>query len=79
MPISSLMLSTADGQAPTVVRTVQDHPGITVAGVSGNRVAVLTETRTRAEDRDIWDALENTEHVVGVNLVYHNFEDLEDQ
>lgn len=79
MPISSLILNTSVGHAATVASAIQDQPGVTVAGVKGESVVVLTETTDRGEDRGIWNALENTEHVVGVNLVYHNFEDLEDQ
>lgn len=79
MPISSLIIHAAIGHADAVAQAIQIRPGVTVAETQGERLVVLTETANRDEDRHIWNELENTEHVVGVNLIYHNFEDLEEE
>ena len=79
MPISSLIIHATVGHAGAVAQAIQTRPGVTVTETRGEMLVVLTETANRDEDRHIWNELENTEHVVGVNLIYHNFEDLEEE
>ncbi len=77
MPISSLIVSAEEGATTRVVTALQALPEITLAQVEGERIAVLTETTSREADKALWDQLEQQDGVRAVELIYHNFEDLE--
>ena len=42
-----------------------------------NSLLVITETDATSEDEALWKRIEGVAGVVAVELIYHNFEDLE--
>ena len=76
MPISSLVVTTRQGHAARVAATLRGLDGVTVTDIRGEELVVVTETPDRGADKRVWDRVEATDHVLGVSLVYHNFEDL---
>ncbi len=78
MPISSLIVRTKGGAAEQVSRDLQSMAGLEISHVDGNDLVILTETASREEDSLLWDAVAGTTNVLGLDLIYHNFEDLEE-
>ncbi len=78
MPISSLIIQSKESRSQEVADRLRGLAGVEVSEIRGDQVVVLTETSSRKEDREVWKAMESTEHVLGVSLIYHNFEDLEE-
>ena len=78
MPISSLIVRTR----PDSVRPVMDALSVieeaTIHETWGQSIVVVTQTKTKDEDKQIWDRIEHVEGVVQTDLIYHNFEDVEE-
>ena len=77
MPISSLIVRTTTGAGPTLAGDLTDHPAIEVCQVTPEAVAIVTETPEEPMDRLLWKQLEAHDAVTHVELIYHNFEELE--
>ena len=77
VPISSLIVRTEAAGTDAVVAEVSALAGATVSHVEGQDIVVLTETQARSEDTGLWERIESMHGVNAVELIYHNFEDLE--
>ena len=79
MPISSLIARTDSPEnASLVANVVSTIPRCSVERIEGNDLIILTETSDTKEDKAIWDQLEGLGHIQSLELIYHNFEDLEE-
>jgi nitrate reductase NapAB chaperone NapD len=78
MPISSLLVKAQSKDVERIAGAIGAMPGAQVFRVAGEDIAVLTETTDRDEDKGIWDAVEALPGVVKIDLIYTNFEDLEE-
>ena len=77
MPISSLIVRTEEPKQAFVVEALATHPAIEVGHVGTGSIAVITETPGKDADTYLWKQIEAIEGVTHVELIYHNFEDLE--
>lgn len=80
MPISSLIVRTKANETNVIadqIRNTVDHTE--VSNIEGDNIVVLTDTATRDEDKEIWGKIESIPGVLKVDLIYHNFEDLEEE
>lgn len=77
MPISSLIVRTQASQHDCVIETLATHPAIEVGHVGPGSIAVITETPGKDADTHLWKQIEAIDGVTHVELIYHNFEDLE--
>lgn len=79
MPISSLIVRTKSERTQNVASSIGEITGAEVSRIEAESIVVITDTRDQHQDRRIWDAIEAMPGVIGVNLIYHNFEDLENE
>ncbi len=77
MPITSIIANVNTDSIDAVVQQINELPDATVTDIKDNNLVIVTDTRTRQEDRDIWVKLDNISGVNSLNAIYHNFEDLE--
>ncbi len=78
MPISSLIVEVAGAEVAGVVAAINQLPYAEVSHTEKERLVVLTDTPNQDADHELWKQLEGVPGVAIVNLIYHNFEDLED-
>ncbi len=78
MPISSLIVQTVTTKVDEVAEAIGNLEGASVTKVEGANIVTLTDTKSREEDQKIWDKLESIPGVIGVSLIYHNFEDVKE-
>ena len=78
MPISSLIVQARNGRVEAVAERLRTIPELEVTGRQGDQLVVVAETGNRKHDREVYRRIEDTEEVVALNLIYANFEDLED-
>ena len=78
MPISSLVIKVAEHEVEKVVEKISSLNGARVSDTIGNSIVTLTETASTAQDKEMLEQLEQIEGVISVNLIYHNFEDVEE-
>lgn len=76
MPISSVVITSAEGQGEAVAGRIAALHGTEVHGVlpDGQVVAVI-EADSVQDEVDIVVAMNAVEGVVAVRMAYHNFED----
>lgn len=79
MPVSSLLVRTDPERAAKVAEDLGQVPGTEVTDIKGDQIVVVTDTRSAQEDRDLHEKLEDVPGVLAVTLVYHNYEDLEEE
>ncbi len=77
MPISSLIVRTRPERVQQVVKRVLELDGTAAPETREDCVVVLTETADRRADKELWDSIEAIDGVTGLDLIYHNFEDLD--
>ena len=77
MPISSLIVRTGEPDASRIVPALEAIGAVTSCDAQGPNIIVITETDATSEDEALWKTIEGVEGVVAVELIYHNFEDLE--
>lgn len=77
MPISSMIVTSRGGCSSRVADRLRLLDGVSVTDIHGEELVVVMETGSMSDDRLLWDRVEATEDVLGVSLVYHNFEDEE--
>ena len=78
MPISSLIVQAQSGCAEAVAERLRAFPELEVTPGHGDHLVVVSETGNRKHDREVYSRIEETDEVVALNLIYANFEDLED-
>ena len=78
MPISSVIVRSSTEDVPIVAQAVKDIPNADVTTVSGENLIVVTQTDSREKDKQLWNTLEALPNVIGLDLIYYNFEDLEE-
>ena len=79
MPISSLIVRTTEPDANGVARALETHPAVTTCEVRGADILIVTETGATSDDEALFKQFEQVEGVRAVELIYHNFEDLEEE
>ena len=73
--ISSLVVETAPEYTQVVASELPQKPGVEVHGIEGYKIVITIESETVDESHDIANGLMDITGVIGVNLVYLNFED----
>ncbi len=77
MPISSLIVRTAEDRTDAISAKLATHPAIEVSYTVPGSVVIITETPDDHIDKHLWEQIEALDGVSLVELIYHNFEDLE--
>ena len=77
MPISSLIVQAQSGRAEAVAERLRSFPELEITPGDGDHLVVVAETENRKHDREVYQRIEETDDVVALNLIYVNFEDLE--
>ena len=75
MVISSLVVETMPDRTDDVARELAQREGVEVHETNGYKVVVTIEAETLDESHDIASTFVALEGVIGINLVYANFED----
>ena len=75
MVISSLIVETAPEYTEVVAAQLPTLHGVEVHGIEGYKVVITIEAPTVDESHDIANSIVPITGVIGVNLVYLNFED----
>jgi len=76
MPISSLVIECAVGRAQEVASYLETLPGAEVHDAHDNCLVVVTDTKTKQEDRDLVDEMGSVSGVITATPVFTNCEDL---
>ena len=75
MVISSLVVETAPEYTRAVADELPKRQGVEVHGIEGYNIVITIEAPTVDESHDIANNIVPITGVIGVNLVYLNFED----
>lgn len=75
MVISSLVVETAPEYTEAVAAQLPGLPGVEVHGIEGYKIVITIEAETVDESHGIANSIIPITGVIGVNLVYLNFED----
>jgi nitrate reductase NapD len=75
MVISSLVVETLPDSTPAVSQALSSIEGVEVHGLNDNQVVVTIEAETTDDSHTIASSFIKIEGVLGINLVYANFED----
>jgi len=79
MPISSLLLHVnQEENVDQVVKGVDSVKDATVSEIMGLKLVVVTETTSLKDDKHIFETLEKIPGVAKLDLIYCNFEDVEE-
>lgn len=78
MPISSLIVRSTPEHVTDVADQIRAVSGASVTDIKGENVIVITDTASQDEDKQIWNQIEQLNGVCKVDLIYHNFEDVEE-
>ena len=73
--ISSLVVETAPEYTDAVSKELAGLDGVEVHGVDGYKIVITIEAETVDESHAIASGMINITGVIGVNLIYVNFED----
>ena len=73
--ISSLVLECLPGREEEVARAAASVPGVEVHGVREGKVVITIEAPSVDDSAEIANGLVSADGVIGINLVYVNFED----
>ena len=73
--ISSLVVETAPEYTQAVADELRTRRGVEVHGIEGYNIVITIEADTVDESHDIANAMPLITGVIGVSLVYLNFED----
>ena len=73
--ISSLVIETASDYTDAVAAQLADMEGVEVHGIDGYKIVITIEAETVDESHDIANSIVPITGVIGVNLIYLNFED----
>lgn len=75
MVISSLVVETAPEYTEAVAAALPGLEGVEVHGVQDYKIVITIEAETVDESHDVANSIVPITGVIGVNLVYLNFED----
>ena len=75
MVISSLVVETAPEYTEAVATVLPGLEGVEVHGVQDYKIVITIEAETVDESHDVANSIVPITGVIGVNLVYLNFED----
>ena len=75
MVISSLVVETMLDYTQQVANELASRQGIEVHGIEGYKIVITIEAPTVDESHDIANAIVPVTGVIGVDLIYLNFED----
>lgn len=75
MVISSLLVSTVADQTKEVAAELPKHPGVEVHEINDFKIVITIEANTVDDSHDVASSLATIPGVLGVSLVYVNFED----
>lgn len=75
MVISSLVVETMPERTTDIACKLERREGVEVHDIVENRVVVTIEAETTDDSHDIASDFVNIHGVIGINLVYANFED----
>jgi len=73
--ISSLVVETASSYTAAVARALPQMPGVEVHSIEDYKIVITIEADTVDESHDIANSIVPITGVIGVNLIYLNFED----
>lgn len=73
--ISSLVVETVPEYTEEVAAQLPDLPGVEVHGVDGYKIVITIEAETVDESYAIASGMIGITGVIGINLIYVNFED----
>ena len=75
MVISSLVIETVPEYTDSVAGELRSRQGVEVHGIEGRNIVITIEADTVDESHDIANAIVPITGVIGVDLIYLNFED----
>lgn len=75
MVISSLIVETLPDSASSVAHSLSSIEGVEVHGINENQVVITIEAPTSDDSHEIASKFIEIKGVLGINLVYANFED----
>ena len=75
MVISSLVVETAPEYTEAVAAALPGLEGVEVHGVQDYKIVITIEAETVDESHDVANSIVPITGVIGVNLIYLNFED----
>ena len=77
MPVSGLMLSFSSDVAShgDVLRRIQRRAEIVIGPARGEKLAVVVDTDSREQDRDIWQWLQDLPGITGVHLAFASWDE----
>lgn len=73
--ISSLVIETAPEYTDAVAAKLAELDGVEVHGIDGYKIVITIEAETVDDSHAVASSMINIAGVIGVNLVYVNFED----
>ena len=77
MPVSSVIVRKSEtANSDDLSSELASLDGATLKHVEGDSFAVLIDVPTQSEEKVLWNTLETIEGVTHVDLIYHNFEDV---
>jgi nitrate reductase NapD len=79
MPVSSMILKVQEGAADEVSTRLRAMPGVEVEAGPDGQLVVVTDTPDRDEDKRLGIAIDAVPGVMSQTLIYHNFEDVEEE
>lgn len=78
MPISSIVIKSREDKTDQVVTGLKALAAVTIEHIKNDHIVAVTETLDHDEDKDLWAQIENMPGVMQLDLIYHNFEDIEE-
>ena len=75
MVISSLVVESVPEYTEAVAAELPGLDGVEVHGIEGYKIVITIEAPTVDESHDIADGISRMTGVIGVDLIYLNFED----
>ena len=79
MPISSVIVRKAESaESDAIAQSIATLDGTTVKHQEGDSLVVLIDVATPTDEKHVWNSLEDLEGVAHVDLIYHNFEDVDE-
>jgi len=79
MPVSSYVIRCAPEDQPAVREQLGQIPGVEIGEAMDTGIPVAAEAETSKAAEEIGNQLQNLEGVKSAVLVYHNFEDVEEE
>ncbi len=79
MMISGILILTKEGKAEEVAKKIEKTPGVEVHHIlEGSKVVITLEAKSIDQSYQTGKQLEKIPGILGVNVVYYNFEEAEE-